>query len=105
MLVVAELLLFRRVHHGGERLGVDVAEVVFRKHEVVAGVDIAVELHHARVTTLPGQGAYPRLLADPVGQGGVEQLDKQFTHVLLDPLVEDGAKELTPFPGGDSEGS
>ncbi len=70
--IIAELLLLRRVHHGGERLGVDIAEAILGKNEVVTGVDIAVELHHAGVTAPSGQCADPRLFADPVGQSGVE---------------------------------
>ena len=48
-------------------------------------------------------GADTRLLAYPVGKGGVEQLDVVGAHVLLHPFVEQGAEEVSPLFRADGE--
>ena len=94
-----ELQLPFAVHHFHEALRVDVSQAVFGEDEVVAGVDVAVELHHSGVAARGCQGADARLLAHPVGQGCVEELDEYRAHVFLDPLVEQCAEERAPLPG------
>ena len=98
-----KLLFALAVHHLGQRLRTDITQLVFGKDEVVAGIEIAVVLHHSGMATGFGQGADAWLLTNPIGQGGVEQLDKVLTHILSHPFIEDGAKEMAPLFGGDGE--
>ena len=103
LLVLAELQLALTVHHLHQRLRVDVAQLVLREDEVVARIDIAVELHYPGVSAGFGQHAHTGLLAHPVGQGRVEELDEHLAHVLLDPLVEQRAEERAPLFGRHGE--
>ena len=71
--------------------------------EVVARVDIAIEFHHPRVAALFGQRAESWCLSHPVGEGGVEDLDEVFAHILSHPLIENSTEEVTPLLGRDGE--
>ena len=66
---------------------------------MVAGVDIAVELHHPGVAACARHGAYAGLHAGPVGKRGVEQLDEVLSHIVFHPFVEDGTQKLAPLRG------
>ena len=96
-----KLLLPLAVHHLRQCMGADVAQLVLGEDEVVAGIDVAVVLHYAGMAAGLGQGTHAGLLAHPVGQGGVEELDEIFAHVMPYPLVEEGAEKFTPLRGGD----
>ena len=52
LLLLAELALAFAIHHLGERGGVDVAQSILRKDEVVAAIQIAVELHRPGVSAM-----------------------------------------------------
>lgn len=96
----AECLLLLAVKHVDERLLPDVSQLVFRKDEVVAGIYIAVVLHHARMTALLGVGADARQHTHPVGKRAVEDFHKHLTHIVAHPVVEDGAEEVAPLCWG-----
>ena len=67
----------------------DVPQPVPRLHEVVARVEVpGVLQRHRQPAGLPvdAQGRWP---AQPVGQGGVEHLHEDRSHVVTDPLLED----------------
>ena len=87
----AEALLLGAVHHVGECALVDVAEEVFGEYEVVAGIDVAIVLHGTCVAAGLSEGAYSWGHADPVGEGGVEELYEGVADVVAHPFVEDGA--------------
>ena len=55
LLVLSEGLLAFAIHHFHQSLFVDVSEFEFRKHEMVACIDIAVELNDAGMSTGLGQ--------------------------------------------------
>ncbi len=99
----AEDTLPLAVEHLDERVVVDVAELVFGKHEVVAAVHVAVELHHTGVSALFGKDADTRRHPCPVGQRAVEYLHKNLSHIVLHPLVENGTQEVAPLLGSDRE--
>lgn len=103
VLEAGKLVLLLGIHHFGDGLVVEVAQSVLGIDEVVARVDIAIELHHPRVAALFGQRAESRCLSHPVGEGGVEDLDEVFAHIVPHPLIENGAEEVTPLLGRDGE--
>lgn len=94
-------LLLGAVHQLVERVLVDVAQLVLGEDEVVAAVDVAVPLHHAGMPASFGHRADSGQHADPVGQGGIEELDEHRAHIPPYPLVEDGTEEVAPLGGGD----
>ena len=53
----AELLLLLTIKHVDERMVTDVAQLILRKNEVVAGINIAIVLHHSRMTAFLGISA------------------------------------------------
>ncbi len=71
----------------------DVAQQILRIHEVIAGIHIAVVLHHERIAAGLGHGAHPGLHAAPDGEGRVEHLDIIVSDIPSHPLVEHVAKE------------
>ena len=91
-------------HHRADILVLDVAQPVFRIHEVVAGIQVAVvfddRIAAARLRVRAGSGHH----ATPVGQGGVEQVDKAGTDVVPHPLVEDVAHESAETDVADGPG-
>lgn len=93
----AECLLLLAVKHVDERLLPDVSQLVFRKDEVVAGIHIAIMLHHAGMTALLGVGADARQHTHPVGKRAVEDFNKHLTHIVAHPVVKDGAEEVAPL--------
>ena len=64
-----ETLLLLAVEHLDEGVLIDIAEPILGKDEVVAGIDIAVLLHHASVSTVFGIHATARRKAHPVRRG------------------------------------
>ena len=67
LLVLSEGLLAFAIHHFYQCLFVDVSELEFRKHEMVAGIDIPVELNDSGMSAGLGQRAYSGLFAHPIG--------------------------------------
>lgn len=94
---LSELELAVAVHHLDQCLLVYVAQFVFRKDEVVAGIHITVELHDTGMSAGLGQGADSWLYTYPVGQGRVKQLDEEFAHVFTYPFIEQSAEEVSPL--------
>ena len=92
-----EALLLGTVEHLDERLLADVAQMVLGTHEMVAGVDVAVGLHHTRMTALSGIGADTRSLTHPVSKRAIENLHVGLPHIVLHPFVENGTEETAPF--------
>ena len=71
-LETAELLLLFAVEHLRDGLLADVAEAIFGEDEVVAGIDVAVELHNAGMAAFLGIDADAWRDAHPVGKDAVE---------------------------------
>ena len=92
-----ELHLAFAIHHFHQCLFMNVAQLVFRKYKVVAGIYVAVEFHDAGMSASLGHGADARLRTYPVGQGGVEQLDEEISYILAYPFVKQGAEEVSPL--------
>ena len=82
----------------------DVAQLVLRKNEVVARIDIAIVLHHSCMTAFLGIDANARLHAHPACKRGIEELHEDFADILLYPLVEDGTHEPPPLFWPNAEG-
>lgn len=101
---VAEAVLHVAESHGGNRLLMDIAQLVFRENKVVASIQVAVALQSQGIATVAGQGAYARLHPAPVGEGGVKELHEIFSDVALPPFVEDGTGEMPPLFGSDRHG-
>ena len=97
VLRVAEILFLSAVHHLHKGLLTNVAEPVFRKDEMVAGVDIAVVLHHTGMAARTCHRANARRHPHPIGERGVKKLDIILSYVVHYPFIEDGTKEITPF--------
>lgn len=86
-------------HHFDKGFVAQVSEVVFRKHEVVAAVNVAVVFHNCGVATFLVERAHTRGHPAPVGQSRVEELDKDFANIFLDPEVEQTTEEFAPLFG------
>ena len=93
----------RAVHHGGDAVLMDVAQTVFGEDEVVTGIEVAIVFQRRCVATSLCHAADTGLLVHPAGQCGVKELDKDFSHVLPHPLVEDAAGEMGVLGRGDRE--
>ena len=96
-LALPEGLLARAEHHGRERLGTDIAKPILWVDKVVAGIDIAIMLHHPGMSATAGHRADAWRYTHPIGQGGIEELDEVASHVVPHPLVEDSAVEAAPL--------
>ena len=72
---------------------------------MVAGIDVAIALHDGCVTALFGIDADAWFRAHPSGEGGIEELHKNFSYIVAHPFVEDGTHEVSPLFGSDAEGS
>ena len=72
---------------------------------MVAGIDVAIALHDGCVTALFGIDADAWFRAHPSGEGGIEELHKDFAYIVAHPFVEDGTHEVSPLFGPDAEGS
>ena len=88
-----------------ESMFFDVAKQVLRIHEVIAGIHIAVVLHHERIAAGLGHGAHPGLHAAPEGEGRVEHLDIIVSDIPAHPLVEHVAKKSPVALGRYAPGS
>ena len=92
-------MLAFRVHHTHYRVSHDIAQLILRKHKVVAHIHIAVPLYRPRMTTRGSQRANARLLSHPVGQRGIEQLYKIRANVLAHPFVKYRTQKASPLLG------
>lgn len=104
-LVLPKLSLFRTVNHLGERFFVQIAELKFREHIVVASIDIAIVFHRRGVSAGFGHRAQTARHAHPSGQCGIEKLHKESTHILAHPLVEKCAEKFAPGLGRTLKGA
>lgn len=89
--VIAEFLLSVAVHHFYQGVGSDIAKFVLRENEMVAGIDIAVILHHSCMSASLCHTAYSGLLSDPVGQSGIKNLNKIPPYIIAHPFIKNGA--------------
>ena len=94
-----ETLLLLAVEHLDESVLIDIAEPILGKDEVVAGIDVAVLLHHASVSTVFGIHATAWRKAHPVGQRAIEELNEDAPDVVPHPFVEDGTEKAAPLLG------
>ena len=99
VLQFGKLLLSWRGHHLVDGLVFQIAKLIFRVHKMVAGIHVAVKLHHARMPTFGRHRTQTRSHTHPVGQRGIEQLHVILPHIIAHPLVEDGAKKVAPLFG------
>src|SRR3990172_4980047 len=97
----AELALPRILDHCRQRLLVNIADLVFRQHVMVAGVKIAVVLDHRHVAAGLAIDAQRVLHAQERADGLVEELDENLADVAAQPLIEDHAEKLAIGGGGD----
>lgn len=81
----SEFILSRAVKQLKQRFLIQVSELVFRRYEVIAGVDIAIELHYCRVSAFLPESTYSRILPIPESQNRFEKLNKIASHILPDP--------------------
>ena len=79
----------------------DIPQLVVRKDKMVAGIDIAIELHHQGMSTLRCHGAHARLHTHPIGKRRFKYLDIVVAYVMTHPFIEHVAKELSPLTGRD----
>ena len=100
---IAEGALTLAVHHCRDAVVVDVAQTVFGKDEVVAGIDIAIVLDDGSVTAGDAHGADAGRLTNPAGQGGVEKLYEDLSYIMAYPFIEYRAGEMSELPGFDAE--
>lgn len=94
---IAEASLFGAEHHFYKRFGVQIAEQIFGIHEVVAGIYIAVVLHHSGMAASRCHGAHARWHSAPVGESGIEQLHEVGAYVVGYPFVENSTEEIAPL--------
>ena len=88
-LEAAKGILLGTIRHLRQTFPQKVAKPVLGEHKVVAGIQVAIVLHHHGMPALLGIGAYARLHAHPSCQGGIEDLHKHLAHVMPHPLIED----------------
>ena len=88
-LEAAEGILLGAICHLRQTFPQKVAKPVLGEHKVVAGIQVAIVLHHHGMPALLGIGAYARLHAHPSCQGGIENLYKHLAHVMPHPLIEE----------------
>lgn len=92
-LMSAELLLGGRANQGRHRLLENVAQPVFRPHEVVARVEIAVVFDGQRRSARVAEDAKALFKPEPALQCDIEGLNEVIPDIVADPFVEDAAKE------------
>ena len=74
---------------------VDIPRLVFGEHVMIAGVKIAIVLHHTGMAADFCCRAQGRRDAHPVGQYTVEGNNKIISYILPHPFVEDVDQEVT----------
>lgn len=99
VLQTAELLLLLTIKHVDERMVMDVAQLILRKNEVVAGINIAIVLHHSCMTAFLGISTDAGRNIHPVCQRAVENLNEDFAHILPYPLIEIAQRKLPHCSG------
>jgi len=101
-----ELTLERGIDHFRERLFEDIAKIMGRINEVVAGIEVSVVFERHGGSTGFAEKAQAWVHAHPSFEADVKDLDKGGTDVPPDPFVKDGAEKFSvgkrPHgPGGD----
>ena len=97
---LTKCLLARRIHHVDERIRLDIAQLILREDEVVTRINITIPLYRSRMTTRFGQSANTWLLTNPIGKGGVEELNIIVANIIAHPFIEYSAKEVAPLLRG-----
>ncbi len=64
---------------------------------MVARVDIAVMLHHSRVTAVLRKSAQSRLHSDIIGKRCIENLHEHLSDIFANPQIEDLAQKIAPL--------
>ena len=75
----------------------DIAQLILRKNKVVAGINIAIVLHHSRMTAFLGISTDAGRNTHPVCQRAVENLNEDFAHILPYPLIENCTEKVAPL--------
>src|SRR6185312_11861816 len=73
----------------------NVAQLIFRIDEVVAGVEVAVVLEGEGHAAVLAENTKALRHSEPAFESYVEDLDEGLADVAADPLVEDGAQEFS----------
>lgn len=103
-LVRAKLELRITIQHRSERLLHQIAEFEFGENVVVAGKDIAVVLDGGGVAAGGSHRAKAAFHSHPSGEGGVEHLYENVTHVFRHPFVKNATEKFSPRFGCDAKG-
>lgn len=93
----AELLLLLTIKHVDERMVTDIAQLILRINKVVAGINIAIVLHHSRMTAFLGISTDAGRNTHPVCQCAVENLNEDFAHILPNPFIENCTEKVAPL--------
>lgn len=104
-LVVAKGFDGRAGHHVVEMVLVDIAKAKLGEGVVVADEHIAVPLNNGGMTAGLGQSAYRGRKPHPTRERGIEHLDEILPDIVLNPLIENCAKEMPPTVRVDRERS
>ena len=94
---ITERLLLLAIHHLDEGILTDIAKLILRENEMIAGIDIPVVFHHTGVTTGSCHGTDSRLLPHPVCKGGIKELDIVLPDIIVHPFVKYCTKEIAPL--------
>ena len=93
----SKLILAVGVEHLRECGLVDVAQLIFRKHKMVATINVAIIFHNGCMTATARHGTYAWLMAHPIAEGGIEDLHKHLAYVVAHPFVENCTEEIAPL--------
>lgn len=104
LLQAREAILLSPIKHLRQAVCADIAQLVLREDEVVAGIHIAIMLHDRCMTTFLSIDTNTRLCTQPAGKGGIEELHKDLAHITLHPFIEDDTHEPPPLFWPNTEG-
>lgn len=101
---LSEGTLARAVHHRCDAVCVDIAQTIVGENEMIAGIDVAIELHDGGMTAGLRHGANARLLAHPARQRGIKELHENLADIMAHPFIEHRAEETSVLFGRHGEG-
>ncbi len=94
-----ECVLAGAVHHGSNAVLMDIAKTVVGEDKMVATIDIAVVLDDGGMAAGLCHRTDTGCLANPAGERGVEELNKDLTDIVANPFVENCADEMSVLLG------
>ena len=90
----AELFLFGRIHHAGDRLVHDIAQLEFGINKVVAGEQISIVLEGEAFSAIFEKQAESRAMAGPNAERDIEHLHENLAHIPPHPSVKNGNQKV-----------